>query len=67
MAQLENAYLSINSVISSATETKSNSTEDITDFRQTFKVAPGQKRERQLQFYRTTQKCGRKQKGNVLV
>lgn len=68
-AMLENAYLSINSAISEAdvsSGTDSGSDEDITDFKQTFSVAPGQKHEKQLRFYRTTQKCGRKRKGNVL-
>ena len=68
-AMLENTYLSINSAISEAdvsSGTDSGSDEDITDFKQTFSVAPGQKHEKQLRFYRTTQKCGRKQKGNVL-
>ena len=67
-AMIENVYLSINSAITSAnTSSGSNSdSDDITDFKQTFSVAPGQKHEKQVRFYRTTQKCGRKRKGNVL-
>ena len=66
---LQNAYLSIDSVLSSATTTTTTTTsddDDLSDFQQTFSVAPGQKHEKQLRFYRTTQKCGRKRKGNVL-
>ena len=68
-AMIENVYLSINSAISSANTSSgsnSDSDDDITDFKQTFSVAPGQKHEKQVRFYRTTQKCGRKRKGNVL-
>ena len=64
-----NLPISINSAISSANTSSgsnSDSDDDITDFKQTVSVAPGQKHEKQVRFYRTTQKCGRKRKGNVL-
>ena len=61
---LQNAYLSIDSVLSSATTTSDD--DDLSEFQQIFSVAPGQKHEKQLRFYRTTQKSGRKRKGNVL-
>ena len=37
----------------------------ITPFEQSFTVAPGQNHQTQLQFFRTTQKCGRKRQ-NIL-
>lgn len=59
--------LSINSVLTSST-TSSDKTvhRHVTNFKQSFGIAPGQKHETQVSFYRTTQKSGRKRKGNIL-
>lgn len=68
-AMLENAYLSINSVIMKAktlSQTDKVMDDNMTNFKQTLCVAPGQKHEKQLRFHRTTQKCGRKRKENIL-
>ena len=60
-------YISINSVLSSViTSSDKSSDEDISNFQQTFSIAPGQRLEKQLRFHRTIQKCGRKRKGNIL-
>ena len=64
---IQNAYISIDLVLSSViTSSDESSNVDISDFQQTFSIAPGQRHEKQLRFYRTTQKCGRKRKGNIL-
>ena len=68
-AIIENVYLSIYSAISSAnisSGSNSDSDDDITDFKQTFSVAPGQKHEKQVRFYRTSHKCGRKINGKEM-
>ena len=66
-AMLQNAYLSINSVLTPSTTSSDKIIHgDVTKFKQSFGVAPGQKHEKQVSFYRTTQKSGRKRKGNIL-
>ena len=66
-SMLQNAYLSINSVLTLSTTSSDKIVHgDVTNFKQTFGVAPGQKHEKQVSFYRTTQKSGRKRKGNIL-
>ena len=65
-AMIENVYLRINSAISSPNITSGSNSDSDVDFKQTLSVAPDQKYEKQVRFYRTTQKCGRKRKGNVL-
>lgn len=55
---LENALQSIQSTLSEIPTEQC-----ITPFEESFTVVPGQNLEKQLQFYRTTQKCGRKRQG----
>jgi hypothetical protein len=63
---LENAHQSIESTITSSSQTTEIKKGDtITQFEPTFKVAPGQTHDKQLRFYRTTQKCGRKRQDTL--
>lgn len=66
LTTLENAHRSIESALSSQAP-KITNRDPVTSFEQTFHVSPGQKHEKQLQLYRTTQKCGRKRQDNVLM
>ena len=62
-ATLENAQRSIESSLSQAPRVKEGDSD--TQFKPSFTVAPGQTHDKQLQFYRTTQKCGRKRQDTL--
>lgn len=59
-AMLENALQSIESTLSEIPKEQ-----QFTNFEQSFKCAPGQNHDKQLKFYRTTQKCGRKRQDTL--
>lgn len=66
LATLENAHRSIESALSSSQAHNIKKEDPDTSFKQTFHVSPGQKHDKQLKLYRTTQKCGRKRQGDIL-
>ena len=57
MSTLEKTLQSIESTMSSIPVSTDHS---ISNFKQSFQVVPGQNLDKQLKFYRSTQKCGRK-------